>query len=143
MANAQGDLDAGDEARHTGDRVGFPHAVSDGTALEDAGLDEGVPVTFDGTDIAEVGGGTADGTEDVAGILFTLPVYGDSNYGPLVRGDRDATVAVRGQYVADLSAYVDGSATDPSEGSYVDDNGDIYVKNEIDADNNIYEVALR
>jgi len=142
MANVQSDLDAGDEGRHTGDRLGFPHPVPDGTAEDDVaanGPDEGIPVAFDGTDIATV---TGDNSDDVAGIVFTYQYYGDSTNGPYVRGDRDATVAVRGSYVADLTPYVDGTAT-VAEGGSLGANGEIYVKNTIDAGNNLYEVVLR
>lgn len=134
MANAQTDLDAGDETRHTGDRLGFPHPVTDGTALSDvSNLDPGVPVTFDGTDIAE----STAAADDIVGILFTLPVYGDSTHGPFVDGDKDATVAVRGSYVADLSDF------SPTVGTYLDDNNNIYVKAEVDSTENHYEVILR
>lgn len=140
MANAQSDLDPGDEARHHGDRLGFPHGVSDGTQADSASPAPGEPVAFDGSQINVV---TGDGTDDVAGILFTYQVYGESTHdGPWVRGDRDATVAVRGSYVADLSAYVDGTAT-VTVGGVLGPNGEIFVKNEIDATNNIYEVVLR
>jgi hypothetical protein len=133
MANAQSDLDAGDETRHTGDRLGFPHPVSDGTALSDvSNLEEGVLVRHDGTDIQEVADPS---TETVLGVLYTLPVYGDSTHGPFVNGDKDATVAVRGSYVADLSDL------SPTVGSYLDANGDVFVK--ADLGNGKYEVILR
>lgn len=133
MANAQSDLDPGDEARRHGDRLGFPHPVSDGTALDNvSNLDPGVPVKFDGTDIAE----STAVSDDIVGILWTLPVYGDSTHGPYVDGDKDATVAVRGSYIADLTDF------SPTVGSYLDDNNKIYVKNQIGSSNN-YEVLLR
>jgi hypothetical protein len=133
MANAQPDLDAGDETRHTGDRLGFPHPVSDGTSLSNvSNLEEGVLVTFDGTDIAE----STRATDDIVGVLFTLPVYGETTHGgPYVRGDKQATVAVRGSYVADLSDF------SPTVGTYLDDNGDVFVKAQVDGDK--YEVILR
>lgn len=139
MANTTND-EPGNDARHTGDRLGFPHPVDDETALADARstLPEGTVVTHDGTDIAEV---TGDGTDTVLGVLYTLPVYGDSSRnGPYVRGDRDATVAVRGSYTADLSAYENGSAT-VTVGEYVDDNGDLFVTANIEG--SVYEVMLR
>lgn len=135
------DLDAGDESRHHGDRIGFPHPVSDGTSLDSASLDEGVIVTYGGDDIAEV---TGDDSDDVAGVLFTLPVDGDSSRaGPYVRGDRDATVGVRGSYIADLGAYVTSTDTTVAEGNALGPNGEVYVKEVVDAGNNIYEVILR
>jgi hypothetical protein len=134
MAEAQGDLDPGDETRNTGDRLGFAHPVSDGTALDDvSNLDPGVPVTYDGTDISE----STAAADDIVGILYTLPVYGESTRGPYVRGDKDATVAVRGSYVADLTDF------SPTVGTYLDDNNNIYVFAEVDSSNNHYEVILR
>jgi hypothetical protein len=134
MAEAQGDLDPGDETRNTGDRLGFPHPVSGGTALDDvSNLDPGVPVTYDGTDIAE----STSASDDIVGILYTLPVYGESTRGPYVRGDKDATVAVRGSYVADLTDF-----STPTVGTYLDDNSNVYVFAEVDSSNNYYEVIV-
>lgn len=134
MANTTNDQ-PGNEARHHGDRLGFPHPVSDGTALDDvSNLDPGVPVTFDGTDLAE----STAVSDDHVGILLTLPVYGDSSRsGPYVDGDKDATVGVRGSYTADLTDF------SPTVGTYLDDNNNIYVKAEIDSTNNVYEVIVR
>lgn len=140
MANTPND-EPGNDARHTGDRLGFPHPVADGTSLEDARstLPEGCLVTHDGTDIAEV---TGSGADAVLGVLYTLPVEGQSRRGgPYVRGDRDATVAVRGSYTADLTAYVGNGGV--TVGDYVDDAGNVFVKAEVDADNNVYEVIVR
>ena len=140
MANTPND-EPGNDARHTGDRLGFPHSVADGKSLDDAHADdigEGVPVTLDGNnEIAPVS--TGDGSDTVVGILYTLPVEGQSRRGgPYVRGDRDATVAVRGQYTADLGAY-----DTVNVGEYVDSAQNVFVKAEIDADNDVYEVMVR
>jgi hypothetical protein len=139
MANAQEDLDPGDETRHTGDRIGFPHNVSDGTARDQVSGEplEGDPVAFDGSTITQV---TGDGSDDVAGIVFTYQYYGDQRHGPFIRGDRDATLATRGAYVADLSVYEDGAAT-VQEGGTLGNNGEIFVKHNIDG--SLYEVLLR
>ncbi len=138
MANAQSDLDAGDEARHTGDRLGFPHNVSDGTAVDSASPAIGKLVTYDGTDIAAV---TGDNSDSVAGVLFTYQVYGESNNGPYVRGDRDATVGVRGSYVADLTEHSNNAGV--TVGEHLGADNKVYVKNAINASNNIYEVVIR
>ena len=140
MANTPND-EPGNDARHTGDRLGFPHAVADGKSLDDAHTDdisEGALVTWDGT--ANGGDGAvveATASSDaVVGVLYTLPVEGQSRRGgPYVRGDRDATIAVRGQYTADLSGL------GASVGDYVDDAGNVFVKHNIEGD--VYEVMVR
>ena len=144
MATTPND-EPGNDARDTGDRLGFPHPITSGAddyvSLEEARstLPEGCVVTHDGTDIAEV----ADNSEAVLGILYTLPVYGDSSRaGPYVREDRDATVAVRGSYTADLTPYVEGSPT-VEAGAVLGPNGEITVKDVVDDTNNVYEVIVR
>jgi hypothetical protein len=139
MANTTND-EPGNEARHTGDRLGFPHPIAPDTPLEDARstLPEGTVVTHDGSDIAEV---TGDGTDEVLGVLLTLPVYGDSSRaGPYVDADKDATVGYRGSYTADLSAYEDGAVT-VTVGEYVDDSKKVFVKHNIEG--SVYEVMVR
>ena len=135
MANTPND-EPGNDARHTGDRLGFPHSVAGGKSLEDAHADdigEGVPVKLDGDN--ELVEATAVG-DTIVGILYTLPVEGQSRRGgPYVRGDRDATVAVRGQYTANLKDF------SPTVGTYLDDDANVFVKHQIDGD--VYEVMVR
>lgn len=130
------DLDAGDETRRNGDYVGFPHPDADGTALDSVTISRGRVVAYDGTDLAEV---TGDNSDDVAGVLANYNVHGDTG-SEEVSGD--ANVKVRGAVKADLTAYADGSAT-VSVGSTLGANGEIYVAEEIDASNNLYEVFVR
>ena len=138
MATTPND-EPGNDARDTGDRLGFPHPISsaegeDYVSLEDARstLPEGCLVTYDGANIAQAGD-----TDSITGVLYTLPVYGDSSRaGPYVREDRDATVAVRGSYTADLSNF-----TDPSAGDYLGANNNVLVKANISGD--VYEVIVR
>ena len=146
MATTPND-EPGNDARDTGDRLGFPHPITSGeddyVSLEDARstLPEGCVVTHDGTNIAEVDGG---GTDDVLGILYTLPVYGDSSRaGPYVREDRDATVAVRGSYTADLGPYVTNAGGTLDPGTVLGNNGRIFVKDVVDDTNDVYEVIVR
>ena len=141
MANTPND-EPGNDARHTGDRIGFPHGVADGVEYDSASLDPGVLVAFDPSagDEGELTAVTGVG-EDVAGVLYTLPVEGQSRRGgPYVRGDRDATVAVRGQYTADLSEF-ETDEGDVTTGAYLDDNATVYVKHHIAG--SVYEVMLR
>jgi len=132
MAELNTGLDAGDETRHHGDYVGFPHPVPDETNIDDIssnGPVEGELVTHDGTDIASV---TFDSSgnvvEDILGVLYTYQYYGDSQYGPFVRGDRDATVKLDGTVVVDFSAFADdANASVPTAGDIVGPNGEIVV----------------
>jgi len=139
MANTPND-EPGNDARHTGDRLGFPHPVEDGKSVDDAHADdiaEGALVYHDGTEIQEADDVGSSG-QDVLGVLYTLPVEGQSRRGgPYVRGDRDATVAVRGQYTADLSTV----SQTPTVGEYLDDAQNVFVKHQIDGD--VYEVMVR
>lgn len=130
------DLDAGDETRRNGDYVGFAHPDSDGTALDSVTIPQGRVVAFDGTDLQEVVG---DNTSDVAGVLSNYDVYGDTG-NEKVAGD--ANVKVRGEVIADLTAYANGTAT-VAEGGVLGANGEIYVVEAVDASNNIYRVQVR
>jgi len=138
MANTPND-EPGNDARHTGDRLGFPHNVTDGKSVDDAHAEdiaEGALVYHDGTYIQEAGDLS---TNPALGVLYTLPVEGQSRRGgPYVRGDRDATVAVRGQYTADLST-VDQT---PVVGEYLDPAQNVFVKAEI-VEDTVYEVMVR
>lgn len=137
MANTPND-EPGNEARHHGDRLGFPHPVADGTSLDDAHsntIAEGAIVYHDGSEIQEATDLSGSG-EDALGVLFTLPVSGDSSRaGPYVEGDKDATVGYRGSYTADLSNF------SPTVGTYLDDAQNVFVKAQIDGD--VYEVMIR
>jgi len=116
--------------------VGFNHPDSDGTAVDSVTIPRGRVVAWDGTSLSEV---TGDNTDDVCGVLANYDVYGD--YGAeKVAGD--ANVKCRGEVKADLTAYVNGTAT-VSEGSALGANGQLYVVEEIDASNNLYRVAVR
>ena len=124
------DLDPGDETRRNGDYVAFPHADSDGTALDSVTISRGEPVTYDGASLSAAGATT----DDIAGILANYDVYGDTGseeVGP------DATVKVRGEVIADLSAFA------PTVGTYLDDNADVFVVEEVDSTNNYYRVQVR
>lgn len=129
-------LDAGDETRKNGDYVGFPHPDADGTALDNVTIPQGRVVTYDGTDLGEVVG---DGTSNVAGVLANYDVSGDTGQEE-VHGD--ANVKVRGEVLADLTAYVNGTAT-VAEGATLGANGEVFVVEEVDADNNLYRVQVR
>lgn len=123
-------LDAGDETRRHGDYVGFPHPDADGTALDSVTIPRGVPVTYDGTDLAE-----STATSDLmVGILANYDVYGDTG-NEKVKGD--ANVKYRGECLADLTDF------SPTVGTYLDGNGDIFVAEEVDSSNNIYRVQVR
>ena len=135
MANWD-DLDPGDETRRFGDYVGYPHPDPDGTAVDSVTIPRGRVVAYDGTELSEV---TGDNTDDVCGVLANYDVYGD--YGAeKVAGD--ANVKCRGEVKADLTAYVNGTAT-VTEGGALGANGQIYVVEEIDAGNNLYRVQVR
>jgi len=126
------DLDAGDEARRNGDYVSFPHPDSEGDALSGVTIAQGAPVAYDGTDLALV---TGDDTDEVTGILANYDVYGDTGQEKV---GAEANVKMRGEVKADLSAYNSvtvGAANGP--------NGEIYVVEELDADNNLYRVQVR
>lgn len=129
-------LDPGDETRRDGDHIAYPHPDSDGTALDSVTIARGRVVTHDGTDLAEV---TGDNTDDALGVLQNYDVSGDT--GSEVVGP-DATVGVSGAYKADLTAYVDGTAT-VAVGNFLGNNGEIFVSEAIDATNNLYEVVVR
>lgn len=126
------DLDPGDETRRNGDEIGFPHPDADGTAIDSVTIARGRVVAYDGTDLAEV---TGDNSDAPAGVLKNYNVADDEVYG-------EATVKTRGAVKADLTAYADGSAT-VAVGSSLGANGEIYVAEEIDASNNLYEVFVR
>ncbi len=124
------DLDAGDETRRNGDYVSFEHPDGDGTALSGVTLDQGIPVTADASGVlsAAASGG------DVAGILSNYEVYGDTGQeevGP------EANVKMRGEVIADMSGLA------VTVGSYWDGNADVFVAEEVDADNNLYRVQVR
>jgi hypothetical protein len=139
MANTPND-EPGNEARHTGDRLGFPHPIADETSLDAARstLGEGVPVTLNGSGEVVEATGTGD---TIVGILYTLPVYGDSSRaGPYVDGSKDATVGYRGSYTADLSNF-ETDVGDVTTGQYLDDGGDVFVKHNIEG--SVYEVMVR
>ena len=132
------DIDVGDEARRNGDYVGFPHSNADGTALDSASPQPGVPVTLDGNGDIELVG-TTSGTpaaDTVVGILSNYDVYGDFENQKI--SDNDANIKFRGEVKADLTAYGGGTV-----GEYVDDNGDVFVSEAVDAGNNIYVVQVR
>jgi len=133
MANFD-DLDPGDETRTHGDYVGFAHPDSDGTSVDSVTIARGRVVSYDGTQLAEV---TGDNSDDVCGVLANYDVYGE---GEEVQGD--ANVKTRGEVLADLTAYVDGTAT-VSAGSALGANGQIYVEEEVDSTNNLYRVQVR
>ena len=124
------DLDAGDETRRNGDYVSFTHPDADGTALDSVTIPRGVPVTYDGTDLAE---STATGDSHV-GILANYDVYGDTGKEKV---GTEATVKYRGEVIADLSDF------SPTAGTYLDDSENIYVVEEVDADNNLFRVQVR
>lgn len=143
MANEDfSDLDPGDETRRHGDYIGLPHPVADGTAYDDIDASTnpvgGHPVVYDGTDIA-----TAASTDtNVVGVVFTLPVSGDSSRsGPYVEGDEEATVKTSGTVVADFSNA--GGVAEADEGTYWDDGSQVYLLNVFDASNDIAEVLLK
>lgn len=123
-------LDSGDESRRFGDYVALPHPDSSGTALDSVTIPQGVPVTYDGTDIAE---STVVG-DDIVGILANYRVYGTT--GSQKVKDK-ANIKMRGEALADLSDF------SPTVGSYLDDNADILVLEEVDSSNNIYRVQVR
>ena len=135
---------AGDESRRNGDYLGLPHPNGDDTKISNASPAKGVPVTYDGTDIATV---TGDDSDTVAGVVHEYNVYGGnqgSGNEQLVRGDRDATVKTRGAVIADLSAYVDnGTGTTVAEGNSLGPNGEILVVEEVENGTNLYEVLVR
>ena len=140
MANTPND-EPGNEARHTGDRLGFPHGVEPGKSLDAAYADdiaEGALVYHDGSVVQEAGDLSAN---PALGVLLTLPVEGDSSReGPYVRGDRDATIGVRGQYTADLSNF-ETDVGDVTTGAYLDPAQNVFVKANIEG--SVYEVMVR
>lgn len=127
------DLDAGDETRRNGDYVSYPHADSDGTALDSVSIPRGSLVAFDGTDLQEVTDVSGSGL-DIAGVLANYDVSGDT--GKEVVGPK-ANVKVRGEVIADLGGF------SPAEGEYLDsgDNSDVYVVEQVDGD--LYRVQVR
>jgi hypothetical protein len=137
MANTTNDQ-PGNDARNTGDRLGFPHPVADETSLDDAHTNtvaEGAIVYHDGTQIQE----SADLSVNPAlGVLLNLPVYGDSSRaGPYVDGNKTATVGYRGSYTADLSTV----SQTPTVGTYLDPAQNVFVKANVEGD--VYEVMVR
>lgn len=132
---------AGDETRRNGDYIGLPHpdgGPNTDVRLSGVTLPKGKVVTYDGTDI---GGVTGDNSDAVAGVVYEYDVFGDSP-DPLVRYDRDATVKTRGAVVADLSAYVSGTAA-VNVGGTLGPNGEILVLEEVENGTNLYEVLVR
>lgn len=127
-------LDAGDETRHRGDYLGFPHTEADGTAIGDiVGPVEGEFVTLDANgDIAAAAvPGDNTGTDNLVGVLYTYPYYGDSsNAGPYVRGGRDATVKTGGTVVVDFSNV----AASPSAGDRLGPFGEALVLTDVNGD---------
>jgi len=124
------DLDAGDETRRNGDYVGLPHGQGDGTDLADVNIPQGVPVTYGG-DPAVLSEATAV-SDDIAGILANYDVSGDTGKETV---GAEATVKMRGEVIADLTDF------SPSVGSYLDDNADIFVVEQVDGD--LYRVQVR
>lgn len=114
MAGVQ-HVDGGDEVRRHGDTVGVPHSESDGTLVSNAAVQPGDAVAYDGTSISQATQG-----DEIFGVLVNYQVYGDSTDGHKIRGDVDATVAVRGNHKARVSGDV--SAGD-ALGSVDDTNG--------------------
>jgi hypothetical protein len=130
------DLNPGDETRRNGDYVALPHPDGDDTALDSVTIPRGRAVTYDGTALAEPAG---DNSELVAGVLANYNVYGDSGseeVGP------EATVKMRGEVIADLTAYENGAAT-VEEGGALGANGGIYIVEEINGGSNLYRVQVR
>jgi hypothetical protein len=127
----------GDETRRNGDYVGLPHPDGE-VRLSNVTVPKGTVVSYDGTDVAAVAG---DNTDTVAGVVYEYDVFEDSP-DPLVRGDRDATIKTHGAVVADLTEYVDGSAT-VAEGNALGPNGEVLILEEVDNGTNLYEVLVR
>jgi hypothetical protein len=130
------DLDAGDETGRSGDETAFPHPDTEGDALSGVTIPRGRVVAYDGTDLAEV---TGDNSDAPAGVLANYDVYGDTGQEKI---GAEATVKVRGEVKADLTAYAGGTAT-VAVGSSLGANGEIYVEEAIDASNNLYLVQVR
>lgn len=132
---------AGDETRRNGDYIGLPHPNTSEVTLDNVTVPKGKVVTYDGSSIAEVAGSDND---TVAGVVYEYDVFGDSNDGPLVKPDRDATIKTRGAVVADLSAYVsNGSGTTVAEGNALGPNGEILVVEEVENGSDLFEVLVR
>jgi hypothetical protein len=129
-------LDPGDETRRFGDYVAFDHPDGAGTLLSNVSIDRGRVVAFDGTDLAEV---TGDSTDEVTGVLANYEVSGDTGQEVV---DAEANVKMRGEVLADLTVYVNGTAT-VGEGEALGPHGEVYVSEEVDASNNIYRVQVR
>ncbi len=132
------DIDAGDETGRSGDETAFPHPDSEGDALSGVTIPRGRVVAYDGASLAEV---TGNDTDEVAGVLANYKVYGDTGQEQI---GAEATVKMRGEVKADLTAYVDeaGGAT-VAEGEALGPHGEVYVEEVIDADNNLYLVQVR
>lgn len=125
------DIDAGDETRRNGDYVGFPHSNGDGSALDSASPQPGVPVALDGSgEITTVSG---DGTSDVVGVLSNYDVYGDFENQKI--SDNDANIKFRGEVKADLSDY-----NTVNVGEYVDDGEKVFVSEAIEGDYYVVQV---
>jgi len=95
------DVSGGMEVRRNGDTVGLPHSESDGTLLENATVQPGDVVAYDGTTISQAGEG-----DEIVGVLVSYEVYGASHQGEKIDSDVDANVAVRGNYKARVSGDV-------------------------------------
>jgi len=139
-------LNPGDETRRHGDYVGFAHGETDGTAVDSiSGPDRGEPVAYDATNDELV---AASDTDDIVGVLYAFPVYGDSsNAGPYIDGSEEATVKTSGEVLADLSGVnVDGTNAGveaDDEGSSFGANGEVIVHKVVDASNDLAVVRLR
>jgi hypothetical protein len=127
-------LDAGDETRRNGDYIGFPHPDGDGTALDSVSVPVGVPVTYDGTNIAEA---TASAS-DIVGVTYAYDVYGDTGQEKI--SDNDVTVKTSGSVLADLSGI---GVTAGDGGTVHGNNGELLIVEVVDADNDIAEVLIR
>lgn len=130
------DLDAGDPTRRDGDTKAFPHPDSEGNALSGVTIPRGQPAAVDSGTLSEV---TGDGSDAPAGIVRNYDVYGDTGKEKI---GAEATVKVRGECKADLTPYVDGDVT-VAVGDALGANGEIFVEEELDADNNLYLVQVR
>ena len=126
------DTPEGGETRRNGDTVGLPHAVPDGTRLEDLSGDDqpepGMAVTYDGTNISKAATG-----DDIIGVLVNYGnVYGASHQGEKIDGDVDATVAVSGTYSAraEGSVFSGGESGVTGVGSHADGNNGEFGINE-------------
>jgi len=132
------DIDAGDDAGRYGDKTAFPHPDNEGDALSGVTISRGRVVAYDGTALAEV---TGDDTDKVAGVLANYDVYGDTGQEQI---GAEATVKMRGEVKADLTAYVgNAGGANVAEGEALGPHGEVYVEEEIDAGNNLYLVQVR